>query len=226
MSERPGVVVFDVNETLSDLAPMAQHFADVGAPGHLAATWFASVLRDGFALSLQRRAPAFLDLARQDLRRCLTGQAGLRSPVEEVVDAVLDTLSRLDVHPDVGEGIRALTDDGHRVTAFSNGSESATRGLLERAGVLDRMTRVLSVEPGNVWKPHPAAYARAAEALAAAPSSLTMVAAHPWDLDGASRARLRTAWLDRDGLPWPESFRAPDHRVTRLGELRDVAASG
>jgi 2-haloacid dehalogenase len=33
LQPRPSVVVFDVNETLSDMAPMARRFADVGAPG-------------------------------------------------------------------------------------------------------------------------------------------------------------------------------------------------
>lgn len=47
----PAVVVFDVNETLSDMTPMAQRFTDVGAPADLATLWFATVLRDGFALT-------------------------------------------------------------------------------------------------------------------------------------------------------------------------------
>jgi 2-haloacid dehalogenase len=38
---RPRVIVFDVNETLSDMAPMAGRFADVGAPDLLATVWFA-----------------------------------------------------------------------------------------------------------------------------------------------------------------------------------------
>ena len=33
---RPQLLIFDVNETLSDLAPMAARFADVGAPAELA----------------------------------------------------------------------------------------------------------------------------------------------------------------------------------------------
>jgi 2-haloacid dehalogenase len=59
----PSVVVFDVNETLSDLSGMAERFADVGAPGHLAALWFASVLRDGFALTAAGATPRFAELA-------------------------------------------------------------------------------------------------------------------------------------------------------------------
>lgn len=53
---RPTLLVFDVNETLSDMSPMGQRFEDVGAPAHLAKTWFAVLLRDGFALTAVTRA--------------------------------------------------------------------------------------------------------------------------------------------------------------------------
>jgi 2-haloacid dehalogenase len=212
-------LVLDVNETLSDLAPLGEVLREHGAPAELAQAWFASVLRDGFALSIRRQAPPFLQLAREDLRRCLWDVPGLDADPEQVVDEVLDRLARLDVHPDVAPGLRELAAAGHTLTAFSNGSEQATRDLLERAGLLDVVGWVLSVEQGSVWKPHPGAYARAAEALAARPAELTMVAVHPWDLDGAASAGMGTAWVDRTGAPWPESFRPPDVRVRSLEDL-------
>ena len=50
--ERPTLLVFDVNETLSDMAPLADRFVDVGTPEHLAKLWFAELLRDGFAVTV------------------------------------------------------------------------------------------------------------------------------------------------------------------------------
>ena len=32
-----------------------------------------------------------------------------------------------------------------------------------------------------------------------------LVAVHPWDIDGASRAGLVTAWLNRSGGPYPST---------------------
>jgi 2-haloacid dehalogenase len=46
-----------------------------------------------------------------------------------------------------------------------------------------------------------------------------MVAVHPRDIDGAARAGLRTAWIDRAGGPYPGYLTPPDHRVSSLGEL-------
>ena len=43
----PKVLVFDVNETLSDMSPMGQRFEDVGVPAPVAKAWFAGLLRDG-----------------------------------------------------------------------------------------------------------------------------------------------------------------------------------
>ena len=63
MDERPKVMVFDVNETLSDTAALANRFEEVGAPGHLAATWFGQVLRDGFALTSTGENAAFATIA-------------------------------------------------------------------------------------------------------------------------------------------------------------------
>ena len=57
----PRVLVFDVNETLSDMAPLGDRFADVGALPHLAGTWFAGMLRDGFALTVHGVNPSFAD---------------------------------------------------------------------------------------------------------------------------------------------------------------------
>jgi len=62
MSPAPSVIVFDVNETLSDISPMTQRFADVGAPEHLARLWFATLLRDGFALTAAGASRPFAEL--------------------------------------------------------------------------------------------------------------------------------------------------------------------
>ncbi|MDQ3095365.1 MAG: hypothetical protein M3Q82_05330 [Actinomycetota bacterium] len=48
-----------------------------------------------------------------------------------------------------------------------------------------------------------------------------LVAVHPWDIDGAARAGLATAWINRAGGPYPEYFRAPDLRPRSLAELAD-----
>ena len=42
---------------------------------------------------------------------------------------------------------------------------------------------------------------------------------HPWDSDGAARAGLRTAWINRTGGTYPTHLTAPERTVTAVAEL-------
>src|SRR3954453_21200276 len=121
MSETPLVVAFDVNETLSDMTPLAEQFTAAGLPPDLSKAWFASTLRDGFALATAGTQAPFSDIAADALRTLLHGRPDLTQSVEDVVASVLDAFGRLDVHPDVSEGMRDLADNGVRLVTLTNG---------------------------------------------------------------------------------------------------------
>jgi 2-haloacid dehalogenase len=46
-----------------------------------------------------------------------------------------------------------------------------------------------------------------------------LVAVHPWDVDGAARAGLRTAWIDRGGSRYPTHLLAPELTATSITDL-------
>lgn len=218
--ERPSVLVLDVNETLSDMAPMADRFAEVGAPAHLARTWFAGVLRDGFALAAVDDSASFARIATGSLRvmlhEAVPGSAG-----EDAVQHVMDGFGALDVHPDVADGVRALAELGIRLVTLSNGSATVAEGLFVRAGIRDRFERLLTVEDAGIWKPAARAYGYALEQCGVDPTEAMLVAVHPWDIDGASRAGLATAWLNRTDALYPDHFEQPTVRPRSLPELAD-----
>lgn len=216
---RPRVVVFDVNETLSDLSPLGSRFADVGAPQLAATVWFASLLRDGFALTAAGGTGRFSALAAGALRTVLSG-APLNRDVDDAIEHIMAGFRALAVHPDVPDGVRALTSRGFRLVTLSNGSAAVADTLLIAAGVRQEFERLLSVEQAGVWKPARAAYTYAAQSCDAGLSELLLVAVHPWDIDGAARAGMATAWLNRSSLPYPDYFTRPDVVV---GSLRDLA---
>lgn len=218
---RPTVLVFDVNETLSDMAPLGVRFETVGAPAHLAQRWFAELLRDGFALTVSGNIESFAALGAEALRVRLRGQP-LDRPLDEAVDHIMQGFSELAVHPDVVEGVRALSELGIRLVTLSNGSAGVADTLLQTAGVRDRFERVLTVEDVGVWKPARRAYAYALEECGVEPMDAMLVAVHPWDIDGARRAGLATAWIDRSDGRYPSYFATPDVEVTSLTELADA----
>ncbi|GAA4744094.1 haloacid dehalogenase type II [Modestobacter marinus] len=218
MTTSPSVIVFDVNETLSDMSPMAGRFTDVGAPAHLAKQWFASLLRDGFALTAVGASRPFAEIGADALRTVLQG-IDLDRDLDEAVDHVLAGFGSLPVHPDVPDGIRALRDEGRRLVTLTNGSTAVSERLLTSAGVRDRFEALLSVEDAGIWKPARGAYEYAARTCGTEPADMLLVAVHPWDIDGAARAGLRTAWIDRAGTPYPQAFTPPTIRATGLTDL-------
>ncbi|HET7326633.1 MAG TPA: haloacid dehalogenase type II [Nocardioidaceae bacterium] len=218
MTQPAHVVVFDVNETLSDMSVMGGHFSDIGAPSHLAQTWFAGVLRDGFALTAAGTTEPFAALATNHLRALLRDQP-LDRPLDSAVEHLMDALLGLDVHPDVPAGVRDLAARGLRLVTLSNGSAQVADRLLERAGIRSQFEKLLSVEQAGLWKPARRAYEYAAGECGVDVSRLLLVAVHPWDIDGAARAGASTAWINRSGGVYPDHFTAPTHEVAALDEL-------
>jgi 2-haloacid dehalogenase len=206
------VYVFDVNETLSDLSPMGTRFAEVGLPPTAAQLWFAALLRDGIGVAAAGGLVRFADAARGVLAPMLPGDP-------DAVEHVMAGFLELSVHLDVPDGVRALRAAGHRLATLSNGAASVADGLLGRAGIRDQFEALLSVEDAGVWKPARAAYLYAVDRLGIPPAAATLVAVHPWDIDGAARAGLRTAWINRAGGSYPAHLTPPERTVTTLAEL-------
>ena len=218
MQPRPSVIVFDVNETLSDMAPLAARFADVGAPELLATVWFASLLHDGFALAATGGKESFARLAGGALRAALA-TTRLTKSADDAVDHVLSGFADLGVHPDVPDGVRFLRQYGLRLVTLTNGSADVAGRLLTSAGIRGEFEQLLSVDDADVWKPAPAAYAHAARACSADIGQMLLVAVHPWDIHGAHQAGMRTGWISRQDTPYPDYFSAPDLRAPDLGTL-------
>lgn len=221
MNTAPSVIVFDVNETLSDMSPMGERFAEVGAPAQLAKLWFASLLRDGFALTAAGGNGAFAEIGAEVLRGLLaTADVGM--DLDHAVEHVMAGMAGLGLHPDVPEGVRTLRAAGYRLVTLSNGSTQVAEKLLTPAEIRDQFERLLSVEDAPGWKPAATAYHYASEACGVEPGKMLLVAVHPWDIHGAARAGLGTAWINRTGAHYPNYFVAPDYTVASLAELPEA----
>ena len=102
------------------MAPIAARFQEVGSPQHLAETWFAGLLRDGFALTLGQANPSFASLGAEGLRVVLSGMS-LNRGIGDAMEHIMDGFSGLEVHPDVLEGVRALEELGIRLVTPQSG---------------------------------------------------------------------------------------------------------
>jgi 2-haloacid dehalogenase len=101
---------------------------------------------------------------------------------------------RLPPWPDTVTGLARLAER-FPLIGLSNASRTALLGLNAHAGL--RWHQALSAEDAQTYKPDPAVYQLAVTVSGRPPKRLLMVAAHAWDLRGAQRLGLRTAYIAR-----------------------------
>ncbi|MGB0100047.1 MAG: haloacid dehalogenase type II, partial [Nocardioides sp.] len=221
--QRPELIVLDVNETLSDLAGVGEAFGEVGLDDSAVDAWFAGVLRDAFALTVLGVNPSFAEIGSASLRVRLAA-AGAKDPASGA-QRVMERFSQLRPHPDVVPGLLALAGAGCRIVTLSNGSAAVARALLEDTAAGAVIEDYLSVADAGVWKPAARAYQHALEQTSVAAADAMLVAVHPWDIEGARRAGLRSAWISRGGVAYPDHFGAADVEAASLTELADELGS-
>lgn len=207
------LLLFDVNETLSDLGSLAPRLSAASVPAEVLPTWFAATLRDGFALTAVGGYADFATVAREALRTLLDGRAGWEGDPDEAARQVVAGLGELDVHPDVPSGVKVLHKAGYRLATFTNGSADTTEALLDRAGLLNCFEAHLDVAAPGCWKPAAAAYRYAVERLGASTGKTVLVSVHPWDIHGARHAGLGTAWVHRGADRYPAPMDRADHEA-------------
>ncbi|PRX46057.1 2-haloacid dehalogenase [Prauserella shujinwangii] len=191
-ARKPKVVLFDVFETLVQLAPLRDRFTEVGRPGHELELFFARCLRDGMAFTLAGEAPRFRDIARAQL--AITSGHTLSA---DAIEYVLDGFALLPLQPDAEPAFDLLAAEDVRAYGFTQGSASVLESILDREGLAGKLAGVLSAEEIRAFKPPARAYHWACERAGAAPEDTALVAVHSWDIHGAVRAGLLAGFATR-----------------------------
>jgi 2-haloacid dehalogenase len=216
-------LTFDVFGTLLDWrSAMTRAFAESGLENEaeeLADDWRGRALKATQQVNQSQRPWARFDelhdvtlselLAERELE--LAGES--RAPL-------VRAWHRLEPWPDVPAGLETLRQN-RAVAALSNGNLALLVDLARHADL--RFDCLLSAELVRAYKPESEVYLMAVRLLGLEPSELMMVAAHPIDLQGARRAGLRTAFVDRPleygpGSPPREDSEA-DISVASLDQL-------
>jgi len=192
-------LAFDVNGTILDWhSGIAEVFADIGARRGLDRDWaaLANVYNLATLNAIKGQVkPAFTfdDVLVRSLDDVLAAH-GLREFTAEDRAAVVARWRRLGCWPDSRRGLDRLRTK-YACAAFS----VLTTGHLiavSRINGLD-WDAVISCEMIGTYKTAPEAYAVAARWLGFPPDEIAMVACHPFDLDAASDAGYRTAFVPR-----------------------------
>ena len=212
--------VFDVNETLLDLAAMGPHFQRVFGDAGVRVAWFDQMISSALVATVTGAYSPFGDHAMAALEMTAE-RAGV-----ELADgdraAVAAPIRQLPAHPEVAGALKRLGDGGLRLAALTNSTEQVARAQLEHAGLLDAFELVLSADTVGRLKPAPEPYRMAAERLGVAVDQVRLIAAHAWDVAGAARAGCATAFVARPGKVLDPLVERPEIVGADLAEVAEA----
>lgn len=199
MTQAP-VAVFDAYGTLFDvhsavarvasrLGPDAGEISELWRQKQLEYTWTRSLM--GRYLDFQAITEAALDYAMAASKRA---DPGLRAEL-------LAAYARLDPYPEVPEVLAGYRAMGMRVAVFSNATGEMLQTALRAARLESLIDATVSVHGLRVFKPAPAVYGAAADALGTTAGSIRFHSSNAWDAAGASACGWQSFWVNRGRRP-------------------------
>jgi 2-haloacid dehalogenase len=215
----PRVCVFDVNETLLDLAALDAPFERAfGAPG-IRQQWFAQLLQSAFLATITDAYSDFGAIGRAALDT-IARRRGVDLASEDR-DAILATVRALPPHPEVPGALDRLRSAGVRLATLTNSTEAVAGAQLSNAGLDGFFERILSADSVRRLKPAREPYEMAARELGVEIGGMRLVAAHGWDVAGALRAGAAAAFVARPGILLDPLAPEPDIVGADLAEVAE-----
>lgn len=196
--------VFDVNETLLDLAALDEFFAGLTGTPEARPEWFSLLIHSALTLTAARAYRPFGEIA----AACLPPVAARhgRTATRDHQRELGERLRRLPAHPGAAAAIRQLRSAGFGVVTLTNSTAGVAEDQLRNAGLRDLLQAVYSADEVRMLKPAPEPYQHVLNSQHAIAADAVLIAAHDWDITGAAAVGLRTAFITRDGrVPLPAS---------------------
>ncbi len=193
----PYTLAFDVYGTLINtsgvhyslqkiIGEKAQPFMD---------TWRGKQLEYSFRRALMNLYADFSVCTRQALEYCCAYFQTDLTPEQK--DALMAEYSVLPAFTEAEEALISLKKAGHKLFAFSNGSQEAVTTLLSNAQILAYFEGVVSMEDVKTFKPNPAGYAHFNAKTHSQKSTTWLISGNPFDAIGAKAYGMKTAWVQR-----------------------------
>jgi 2-haloacid dehalogenase len=193
----PGVLAFDVNETLLDLAALDPAFERAFGDAGVRAAWFQQMLQLAFLGGLTGDYVDFTTAQRAALEMVAARQGADLSDGD--AEEIVATMSRLPAHPEVPGALGRLRDAGMRMVTLTNSTKSVADAQMASSGLAEYFEASLSADEVRALKPAPAPYRMVAEWAGVALAEVRLVAAHGWDVSGALAAGCAAAFVARPG---------------------------
>src|SRR5215467_6358995 len=191
------LIVFDVNETLLDLATMEPTFQRIFGEKNVMRLWFANLILYSAALTVAGCYVPFTDIGAAVMKMLADTR---RIKIDEKDKGELtERFSTMPPHREVPAALRKLHDAGFRLFTLTDNLLEVQTRQLEHGGIVGLFERRFSADGVKHHKPSRQAYGYLEKELGAQPSQFCLIACHTWDTLGAVAAGWEAALLKRDG---------------------------
>ena len=210
-------VFFDMNETLLNLSLLKnqfdKHFDDV----YVLKYWFTKLLHSASIMGIMGEYRNFGELADVALENLFFENN--KSLSSETKAEILGEFRKLPAYEDVRPALTILRENNIRVVAVSNSSLEMIKEQLTNAGIIELFDSYYSVDNVEKYKPFEDIYLSAALQEGLKTEDIVMVATHDWDLFGAKKAGLSTAYIKRKEQIYHPFYLQADFNASNLPEL-------
>lgn len=210
-------VFFDVNETLLDLGLLKEKFDKHFNDEYIVKYWFTKLLHTSNTIAIGNDYEDFGKLSEVVLENVFHERG--KKLTKETKDEILGSFRKLSAYKDVKEALKILKENSIRVIGVSNSSLEMMKDQLTNAGLMDLLDDYYSVDAVKKYKPFTDIYRYVAKEENLAVEKIVMVASHDWDLLGAKKAGLKTAYIERKEEIYNPFYPKADIRGADLVEM-------
>ena len=156
------------------------------------------------------------------LRHTVLGRIGAAAGygtdfIDDAFEVFDEVRNDVDIFPEVIPALETLGEH-FKLIAVTNGNAK-----LESIGIRHLFDDVVTAAMAGAAKPAPVVFDMAVQVGGASKAETLHVGDHPlYDVDGARAAGLRTAWVNRTAIVWPDQYAAPEIEVVHIGELPEL----
>ena len=138
------LVIFDVNQTMFNLSEIEFRFMSIKLNPNLVNLWFTSILKEGFASSINKVFVDFFSIAESELVKL--GILENRKLSEKEIKYILEGFNRLKMNPSVRESLSRIYKKGYTAVTLTNGSKDVTEKMLEYNQCRHLVKKCFSIE--------------------------------------------------------------------------------
>jgi 2-haloacid dehalogenase len=211
-------VLFNLTGTLVDPAVLAQPLGDSPDDEELV----LAALDDGITMAMADALTGQLTPMDALIEAAMRRRLRLTGRDEQLASDALELMGTMPAYLEAPGALEALRSRGLHLGVLAQSSTTTTDGVLRFAGLRDRFELVVSAQEAGAYKPDTRPYRMAIERASASPHEICFVSTHWWDVAGAQRAGMQTAWVARRERSLLDTVPAPEYTGRDLAEVADA----